>query len=334
MKSLQAISEGSNVLNEQLRDSGLLICGHPKSGTSLLMTMLDSHPQLIVYPEESHFFRRFMPARRSHPEKRIGKAAREHLLHIFEWNQESPPEHQAGFPDRDYSSIDIARVQALFDDTLQRHDGGSEAALPAAVLSYGIATGQVSDQTKYWVEKTPYNEQYAPEIFSYWPNAKCLHIVRDPRDNYASYKRKHEDWHPEHFAYSWWRSCRNGLRNLKRFGSNQYLLLRYEDLVQDTEKVIAEIVRFLGIEDDPILRRPTRAGGLWMGNSMFGDSFERISAKPAGRYRDYLQADEIETLETLLKPEMQNLAYSLETTPGQTGFLVSWFKRARWRLQG
>ena len=42
-----------------LENAATFICGHPKSGTSLLLTLLDSHPQLVVYPEESHFFRRF-----------------------------------------------------------------------------------------------------------------------------------------------------------------------------------------------------------------------------------------------------------------------------------
>ncbi|MGE5223096.1 MAG: sulfotransferase, partial [Omnitrophica WOR_2 bacterium] len=45
-----------------LRDRPVFICGHPKSGTSLLRSLLDSHPQVIVYPEETSFFRRYLPA--------------------------------------------------------------------------------------------------------------------------------------------------------------------------------------------------------------------------------------------------------------------------------
>ena len=44
-----------------LRDSPIFICGHPKSGTSLLRSILDSHPEIIVYPEETGFFRRYLP---------------------------------------------------------------------------------------------------------------------------------------------------------------------------------------------------------------------------------------------------------------------------------
>ncbi|MDF1499249.1 MAG: sulfotransferase [Anaerolineales bacterium] len=323
-----------DLFDDRFWTSGVFICGHPKSGTSLLMTMLDSHPELIVYPEESHFFRRFRPACGAHPEKNIEEIVREYLLHIFEWNRDDPPGHQEGFADRDYSSIDSDRVRDLFRESIRQREGGSEIALPAAMFSYGSATGQVSDQTKYWVEKTPYNEQYAEDIFRYWPNSKCLHIVRDPRDNYASYKRKQTDWQPEHFSYSWWRSLRYGQNNVERFGSARYLLIRYEDLVEEPEKAINEIILCLGIDDDPILRRPTRAGRVWMGNSMFGDQFRSISAKPAGRYLEYLNRDEIRTLESLLRPEMQELGYSLDTAPSYPGYFVSQAKRIKWRLQG
>jgi hypothetical protein len=296
--------------------------------------MLDSHPELIVYPEESHFFRRFLPGYEAHPEKSIEEHSRENLLHIFEWNLEDPPAHQNGFPDRDYSAIDTRKVQSLFGELFRQHNGGSEQALPSAMFSYGIATGQVTDRTKYWVEKTPYNEHYAQEIFESWSNAKCLHIVRDPRDNYASYKRKQTEWEPEHFAYSWWKSISMGQKNVKRFGPARYLMIKYEDLVQDTETTIRDIVMFIGIEDDPILRRPTRAGGLWMGNSMFGDSFRKISATPTGRYLEHLDRAEIQTLESLLKPEMIALDYAITESQGNSDQLISQFKRIKWRLLG
>lgn len=329
------INQGDvDFLDDRFWTSGVFICGHPKSGTSLLMTMLDSHPELIVYPEESHFFRRFQPTCEAHPEKNLEEVARGNLLHIFEWNRDDPSGHQEGFADRDYSSIDSERVRDLFRESIRQREGGSEIALPAAMFSYGTATGQVNDQTKYWVEKTPYNEQYAQEIFLSWPNAKCLHIVRDPRDNYTSYKRKQTDWQPEHFAYSWWKSFRAGQHNAERFGSKRYLMIRYEDLIHDPEKIIKEIIRFIDIKDDPVLRRPTRAGGLWMGNSMFGDQFRSISAKPAGRYLEYLERDEIRTMESLLRPEMLELGYSLETAPSYPDYFVSQLKRIKWRLQG
>ena len=46
-------------MNPILPDRPVFICGHPKSGTSLLRAMLDSHPELLVYPELSDIQKAF-----------------------------------------------------------------------------------------------------------------------------------------------------------------------------------------------------------------------------------------------------------------------------------
>jgi hypothetical protein len=85
------------------------ICGHPKSGTSLLLTMLDSHPQLVVYPEETRFFRRWLPSARHLPPQLRAARGEEWLLRMFHWGAGAEHPSQAGFEDRDYSEIGYAR---------------------------------------------------------------------------------------------------------------------------------------------------------------------------------------------------------------------------------
>lgn len=334
MTAVQAMDDRLAMLNERIWTSGLFICGHPKSGTSLLMTMLDSHPELVVYPEESHFFRTFLPAYFLDPNADLVELAQNYLLHIFDWNQTNPPDHQAGFSDRDYSVFSLREIERHFERLLQAHGRRLEVVLPAAILSYGFVSGQVSERTRYWVEKTPYNEQFAGEIFTYWPEAKCLHILRDPRDNFASYRKKHTDWTPEQFAYSWWKSFAAGQQNAKRFGRDRYRIILYEDLVQSPAGIIEEIVDFIGIQNDPILRRPTRAGEKWAGNSMFGDSFGKISQKPAGRYKDSLSDEIISKIEVLLRSDLHSVGYPIDTVAGLPGALVGKIKRFKWKLTG
>ena len=40
----------------RIKDNASLINGLPKSGTTLLLALLDNHPQLTVLPEEMQFF--------------------------------------------------------------------------------------------------------------------------------------------------------------------------------------------------------------------------------------------------------------------------------------
>src|SRR4029453_6002837 len=35
----------------------LLVCGHPRSGTSLFLSLLDGHPDVVSFPEETKYFR-------------------------------------------------------------------------------------------------------------------------------------------------------------------------------------------------------------------------------------------------------------------------------------
>lgn len=297
-----------------LRDRPIIICGHPKAGTSLLRNLMDSHPQLVVYPEESVFFRRFLPLLKENSATPLA-LARETLIHIFAWNQENPPDHQSGFPDRDYSEFSFDaianRLEAVTEAGGIRHEGDW---LSAAVLAYGEEAGVDLDKVQRWVEKTPYNEYFAEQIYQWWPDARCIHIVREPCDNYASYKRKQEHWSAEFFSANWVRSTSAGFANQKRYGQDHYMILRFEDLVEVQEETLAKICDFLEIEDDPTLRVPSRAGKNWGGNSMFGDQFEKISSAPVGRWQNILTEREAARIQLITGKYRTRLGYS-EVSP-------------------
>ena len=207
----------------ELRDRPVFICDYPKSGTSLLWNLLDGHPQLVVYPEETSFFRRYLNEGARLDIKSQLVLADKHLVHFFEWNQYKPLPHQAGFPDRDYSDIPFAQVVDSMRERAfgkgSRHPGN---VLSAAVLAFGDVTSQTSAGTLRWVEKTPYNEFIAVQVITWWPEVLCIHIVRGPRDNYVSYYRKHKSWTGEFFSNNWTRSINAGFINQERFSPHIY----------------------------------------------------------------------------------------------------------------
>lgn len=299
---------------DDLRDRPIFICGHPKAGTSLLRAVFDSHPQLIVYPEETAFFRRFLPRATGLDLEGLLALADETLIHIFEWNRESPTASQAGFPDRDYSAISFERVRQTMRQLAGQRCLHPGDVLSAAVLAYGQVSKAATPATRAWVEKSPYNEYYAEQIFAWWPEARCVHILRDPRDNYVSYRRKHPDWQPEFFAANWRRSTHAGLENRRHFGSLRYHILRYEDLTQSPEATLRQLAGFLHIDWDPSLAAPTRAGAQWAGNSMFSDQFQGISATPVARWRDQLPLQDAAVIEQMAGSQMKEFLYPKTTT--------------------
>jgi len=306
-----------------LRDSPIFICGHPKSGTTLVRAILDSHPQLVVYPDESSFFQGFVfeVADRS-PDKKLSLAQR-YLLHFFEAENGSREQLYTTYA----RTCDI--MCQLIENIGYRHDGD---LLSAAILAYGQAHDLLTPESCHWVEKTPYNEFYADDIYALWPEAYCIHIVRDPRDNYTTYYRKHQTLEIEKFALGWNASLKVGLHNQNRFGSKRYLILRYEDLTQDPGGQISLIVDFLGIRDDKSLRLPSRGGVAWQGNSMFGDKFTDISKKPLERWKQYLSPQDAGRIEVLCGSLMKKMGYSYQKRLnfGQYLRVIYWsFKQAR-----
>jgi hypothetical protein len=181
------------------------------------------------------------------------------------------------------------------------------------------------------VEKSPYNEYYAAQIFAWWPEARCIHILRDPRDNYVSYRRKHPDWQPEFFAANWRRSTRLGQENRGRFGAARYLILRYEDLTQAPEATLRQLSAFLQIDWDPSLGAPTRAGAQWTGNSMFSDQFQGISAGPVARWRGALSLQDAAVIEIMARSPMDQFQYAREV--GGAAALVARGRSLVWPLR-
>jgi hypothetical protein len=291
-----------------LRDNPIFICGHPKSGTTLLRALLDSHPQLLVYPDETFFFRGLMPEIKNLLFEEKFSLAQRYLLHFFETRPSSAP--QAGQPATETNFTLYAQTcQAMrqnLDSDGYHHDGD---LLNAAILAFGQAHNLINPDTQAWVEKTPYNEHFADQIYSWWPAARCIHVVRDPRDNYATYHRKHPGLSVESFCASWNASLHIAWQNQGHYGKERYHLLRYEDLVSDPENTLQNVTAFLNIKDDQTLRQPTRNGVNWEGNSMFNDRFSGISDKPLGRWRTQLSSPEVAIIETACRKGMRRMGY-------------------------
>lgn len=178
------------------------------------------------------------------------------------------------------------------------------------------AIAQTTNTKEYigWVEKTPGTEFYLPIIKKWWPDAKILYLVRDPRQNFCSHKRyqKHKKRPIEitipRFINRWKKSFSAIERYLD--SNSEGLLVRYEDLIGDTHKTMQNVSQFLGITFDPVLLNPTRFGIEWKGNASDGYEKKHVQKNP-NNYSQYLSNNEIAVIELKLRNQLNALQYEV-----------------------
>ena len=103
-----------------------------------------------------------------------------------------------------------------------------------------------------WGDKSLHTEHYADRVFREFPAARVVHMVRDPRDRYASVSRRHDRTLSRVGAATgrWMSSTQAGRRNPPR-APQRYTLVRYEDLVSDPDRTMRRVCDFLALDYDP-----------------------------------------------------------------------------------
>lgn len=162
-----------------------------------------------------------------------------------------------------------------------------------------------------WGDKSLHTEHYADVVFAEFPEARMLHVMRDPRDRHASVVRRYPDVERNVGPVTgrWLASSRALARNLRRY-PDRYRLVRYEDLVHAPEAVLRQVCDFI---DEPYTESMLSMDGVpehQEGNSSF-ESFApgTISTKAVGRFSTTLDRRDIAFIETATKRSMDRLGY-------------------------
>jgi hypothetical protein len=197
-----------------------------------------------------------------------------------------------------------------------------------------------------WGDKSLHTEHYADRVFQEFPDARILHMVRDPRDRYASVRKRYgRDLSRVGAATArWLDSARAGERNRKRYG-DRYLIVRYEDLARDPEGTMRWVCDAIGEDYSAAMLSmqgaPDHRGG---GNSSFGDLESGISTRAIGRFASVLAPAEIAFIELVAGRSMAAMGYeragvslsprerirfATVTLPVQLARMIGWMSLAR-----
>lgn len=217
-----------------------MIVGVPRSGTTLLRFMLDSHP-LVAIPPETGFLA--LAARvwasKVWPSQWIkGRVAREALFRMVT----RLPLKSGPWPDFGLSAREFR--EAL--QQIEPFDVGE------GVRAFYRAYARKQNKPRYG-DKTPLYCRHLLEIEKLLPEAHFIHVIRDGRDVALSLR-------PMWFAPAqdmrtlaqYWSEI---VRNARAAGrqAQAYLEIHYEDLIKEPDAVLQTVCRFLKLDFDPVM---------------------------------------------------------------------------------
>ena len=313
-------------------DTCLMVSGMFRSGTTLLSTMLNAHPNICCASDP------YLP---------IFKLFRDKIAVS---NKQSFSSLEAGGPLDDYyfdsvktefmeavqsCSLDLPLADLSLDDIRKQTvyyskeystkiipliDGlGGETFTDLFRSGFEIvkkAYGEQGDCISAF--KTAWTDEFSPHMLQAMPEAKVIHIIRDPRATCAS-KNVLDDKYPWLFLIRQWRKSAAFILDNIRDGrpwSNRIMAVRYEDLISNTEQCCRDICLFLGLEYDPALLDICQfrdgLGKPWMHNSShYADKeVKEINKGSIDKWRNVLSNRERIFIELLCLPEMKAWGYS------------------------
>lgn len=204
-------------------ETWVFILGAPRSGTTWTQLLLSQHPDVATCPE-THLVDGYLAP----------------LHERVRWERE-----------RDMTGL----TSVLPEDQLLDLLAGFAASVLETVSSRADAGVSI------FLEKTPQNALHPELLLEHFPDARFLHVIRDPRDVAASMLAASRSWGAEWApsgpvsAARLWREHVRGVRRLEDAGG--YRELRFESLKEDPEAALAGIHEWLGLRSDPESRRQT-----------------------------------------------------------------------------
>jgi tetratricopeptide (TPR) repeat protein len=231
------------------------LVGHPRSGTTLLEQVLDSHPD-IVSAEETRVFANdaFMPLRPGLPEDSS-------MLTVLESARASALQQSRA---RYFRSMELHLDKIIGGRLLIDKNPAVTLSIPALI--------RVFPEVKILVAlRDPRDVVLSCFIQSLVP-------VASGNVSYLSLENTTDDYT---FIMGWWRKFAPLIKN-------PWLEVRYEDMVNDLESVARKTLDFLGVSWDPcVLGFDEHARNKRVRSPTYADVTKPVFKTAVGRWRNY-----------------------------------------------
>jgi hypothetical protein len=176
-----------------------------------------------------------------------------------------------------------------------------------------------------WGDKTPMYMRHLVLLRRLFPGAQYVHLIRDGRDAALSFLSlpkgiAFETWaHPRNpagFAALWRTEVAAARRLGRRVGTRRYLEVRYEDLVDDPERVLQAICSFAGL---PYEVSMTEYGGSESEERQHQQSLKRPLTPRLRDWRAEMAPQDVAAFEGVAGDLLHDLGYEVSGGPDLRG---------------
>jgi hypothetical protein len=177
----------------------------------------------------------------------------------------------------------------------------------------------VINKVKIVGEDSALNWRFLDQFCKFYSNAKIIHLIRDPRSIFASWKKatyqKNDYWGCLFNVID----CMNYAINYqKKLKKKNYMVIKFEDILSNPEYFAKKICNFLNIKFEKNMIKPKKWSSLFIGkNASLGwSSIEKKNMD--GFYKNRIDAwkniltdEEINTIQVLMNKNMKQWGYNI-----------------------
>jgi hypothetical protein len=286
----------------------VFVIGCSRSGTTLLYHMLLSSGNFAVYRMESQILTLFEPRFRplSKPRNKRKMLEAWYSTRLYKRSGLEPEELEPRIMAECQNGGDFLRI--LMEEMCRKQ---------------GV---------QRWAETTPEHLLYIRRIKETIPNALIIHVIRDGRDVALSWEKLSQirpfPWDRRRAAMAagiYWEWIVNKGRQAGRALGEDYVEVRYEDLVRKPAEVLKSLEPF--VDHDLNYERITEVG---IGSvSKPNTAFNGEERSPIGRWKIDLAPQELEVLEALTGSALDDLGYERGTKVPRSSSFASDLGRMR-----
>ncbi len=321
-------------------DNPIFILGCTKSGTTLMRNLFDGHPDLFAVPMESHFFQniRYWVSyyqRRTRPKEISFEQMKENL---YQWI-----DHMDTHYDRVADNFTKGKWNPdQFKEVIYSKETDNLRDLSDLYVQaiHKSLYGSLMNPKREFVEKSVENAEFALEWKRLYPNARFIHILRNPYSNFVSFRKYITNkGFPflKSIVYSMYNSYYFLFKNLRLLGN--YKIVIYEDLLAKPEETMKDLADFLDLRYESSLLYPTLLGDSWAGNSTSDVEYTKISPMNIGKWKNEVTDYEIHIVNELFEPVLEKFGFK-RLNPKKSKFfpakregLINYiYNRALWKI--